>query len=126
MLEQKEMTLQEAIQFYLESLLLAGRSPRTIYTYSKDGEQILAFFGPDKKLVNILPAHVAKFYQSDALLKIAKTGEERAVRTVNKTKMVFKCLLNWAREQGYIETLPLPKKKVSQANSSPTSEEKDL
>ncbi len=89
-------------------------------------EQILAFFGPDKKLVNILPAHVAKFYQSDALLKVTKNGKERSPRTVNKTRMVFKCLLKWAKEQGYIETLPLPKKKVSQANPSPASEGKDL
>ncbi len=126
MLEQKEMTLQEAAQLYLESLIAAGKSSRTIYTYGKDCEQMLTFFGPDKKLVNILPAHVAKFYQSDALLKVAKNGKERSSRTVNKTKMVFKCLLNWAKEQGYIETLPLPKKKVSQANPSPAPEEKDL
>jgi hypothetical protein len=106
-----EMTLQEAIQLYLESLILAGKSPRTIYTYNKDCEQMLAFFGQDKKLVNILPVHVSKFYQSDVLLKVAKSGKERACRTVNKTKMVLKCLLNWAKEQGYIETLPLPKPK---------------
>jgi hypothetical protein len=71
----------------------------------------LASFGPDKKLVNILPAHVAKFYQSDALLKITKTGKERATRTVNKTTMVFKGLLTWAKTQNYIESVPLPKAK---------------
>lgn len=112
MTKTQEMTLQEAVQLYLESLILAGKSPRTIYTYNKDCEQMLAFFGSDKKLVNIIPAHVAKFYQSDALLKVAKTGKERAPRTVNKTKMVFKCLLNWAKEQGHIENLPLPKAKA--------------
>lgn len=112
MSNKQEMTLQEAIQLYLESLVMAGKSPRTIYTYQKDCEQMLAFFGPDKKLVNIIPAHVAKFYHSDALLKVAKTGKERAPRTVNKTKMVFKCLLNWAKEQGQIETIPLPKAKA--------------
>lgn len=111
MTKTQEMTLQEAVQLYLESLVLAGKSSRTIYTYGKDCQQMLDFFGPDKKLVNILPVHVAKFYQSDALLKVAKNGKERASRTVNKTKMVFKCLLNWAKEQGHIETLPLPKSK---------------
>jgi hypothetical protein len=72
---------------------------------------MIAYFGADKKLANILPTHVAKFYKSDELLKIAKNGRERASQTVNKTKMVFRGLLSWAKEQGYIEGLPLPKNK---------------
>lgn len=104
------MTLKEATTQYLNSLKDSGRSPRTLYTYGKDCEQILAFFGPDKKLLNMLPAHVAQFYKSDELLKIPKTGKDRAPKTVNKTKMVFKGLLSWAKEHGHIEWLPLPKK----------------
>ena len=112
MSDKQEMTLKEATQLYLESLMADGKSPRTIYTYSKDCEQMITFFGPDKKLINILPAHVAKFYQSDALLKIARNDKERASKTVNKTKMVFRGLLKWAKEQSYIEILPLPKSKI--------------
>lgn len=111
MSQKSEITLQEATEQYLKALEEAGKSPRTLYTYSKDCEQMLAYFGADKKLVNILPAHVAKFYKSDELLKIAKNGKERAPKTANKTKMVFRRLLTWAKEQGYIEGLPLPKSK---------------
>ncbi|HEY9687599.1 MAG TPA: hypothetical protein V6C52_11540 [Coleofasciculaceae cyanobacterium] len=103
------ITLQEATEQFLNALTTDGKNPRTIYTYGQDCKQMIAFFGPDKKLVNILPAHVAKFYKSDALLKIPKNGKERAPKTVNKTKMVFKCLLTWAMQQGHIEGLPLPK-----------------
>lgn len=103
------ITLREATEQYLKALKEADKSPRTLYTYGKDCEQILAFFGPDKKLVNILPAHVVKFFKSEALLKIPKNGKTRAPSTINKTKMVFRCLLNWARAEGYIERLPLPK-----------------
>lgn len=104
-----DITLQEATKQYLKSLEDTGKSPRTLYTYGQDCKQMIAFFGTDKKLTNILPAHVAKFYKSDELLKIPKTGKERATKTVNKTKMVFRSLLTWAKEQGYIEGLPLPK-----------------
>jgi hypothetical protein len=106
-----DITLQEATERFLKALEEAGKSPRTLYTYGKDCEQMLAFFGPDKKLSNIIPAHVAKFYKSDALLKIPKNGKERAPKTINKTKMVFKGLLTWAKDEGYIDGLPLPKAK---------------
>ncbi|MCE3234213.1 MAG: hypothetical protein K0Q50_393 [Vampirovibrio sp.] len=104
-----DITLQEATKQYLKSLEEAGKSPRTLYTYGQDCKQMIAFFGVDKKLTNILPAHVAKFYKSDELLKIPKQGKDRAPKTINKTKMVFRGLLTWAKEQGHIEGLPLPK-----------------
>jgi site-specific recombinase XerC len=103
------VTLKEAIEQYMSVLKQEGKSPRTLYTYGKDCEQMIAFFGSEKKLINILPVHVASFYKSDALLKIAKNGKERAPKTVNKTKMVFRGVLTWALEQGYIESVPLPK-----------------
>jgi site-specific recombinase XerD len=82
MIHRKEITLQEATEHYLKALEEAGKSPRTLYTYSKDCEQMIAYFGADKKLANILPAHVAKFYKSDELLKILKNSKERAPKTV--------------------------------------------
>ncbi len=111
MSKKEDTTLQEAIEGFLQALEEGGKSPRTLYTYEKDCEQMLAFFGHDKKLVNILPAHVAKFYKSDELLLIPKNGRERAPKTINKTKMVFKGLLTWAMNEGYIDGLPLPKAK---------------
>lgn len=109
--EPMEITLQEEVQQYLEALQAQGKRPRTLYTYGKDCEQIVAFFGPEKKLSNILPAHVAKFYKSDELLIIPKSGKVRALRTVNKTRMVLRGLLTWAVEEGHIPHLPLPKAK---------------
>lgn len=111
MSQKNDITLREATEQYLKSLAKAGKSPRTLYTYGKDCEQILDYFGADKKLTNILPAHVAKFYKSDELLKIPKNGKDRAPKTINKTKMVFRCMLTWVKEQGYIDGLPLPKNK---------------
>ena len=65
-----EKTLHDAVHEHLEYLKGQGKSERTLYTYSKDLEQVEAFFGPDKKLSAILIPHVSGFLKSDALLKM--------------------------------------------------------
>ena len=103
-----EKTLHDALQEYLGALRNDGKSERTLYTYSKDAEQIEAHFGLDKKLGSILIPHVSGFLKSDALLKMP-SGKERSEPTVRKTVRVFRMFLCWALEQGYIAKLPLPK-----------------
>jgi site-specific recombinase XerD len=105
----KEITMQEAISQFLKALEAEGKNPRTLYTYGQDCKQILTFFGPEKKLTKVLPVHVAQFYKSDELLKVPKNGKHRAKATINKTIRVFRMLLTWAKEQGHIKSLPLPK-----------------
>ena len=101
-------TLHDAAQAYLEYLREQGKKEATIRTYLKDCEQIEAFFGADRELPSILPAHVGKFFKSDALLKLP-SGKERAKPTVDKTRRVLRMFLVWAMETGRIEKLPLPK-----------------
>ena len=103
-----EKTLHDALQEYLEHLKACGKSERTLYTYSKNAEQIEAHFGLDKKLGSILIPHVSGFLKSDTLLKMP-SGKERSEPTVRKTIRVFRMFLCWALEQGYIAKLPLPK-----------------
>ena len=62
-----ERTLGQAMADYLEHLKSEGKSEKTIYTYSRDVEQIIGFFGTDRKLTSILTPHVGKFLKSDAL-----------------------------------------------------------
>jgi site-specific recombinase XerD len=103
-----EKTLHDAVLEHLEFLKGQGKSERTLYTYSKDLEQVEAFFGPDKKLSAILIPHVAGFLKSDALLKMSG-DEDRSEITVKKTIRVFRTFLVWAKEQDYVTKLPLPK-----------------
>ncbi|MCL4500061.1 MAG: hypothetical protein M1335_07485 [Chloroflexi bacterium] len=103
-----EGTLHDAAQEYLEHLKACGKSERTLYTYSMDLRQVEAFFGPEKKLGSILIPHVSGFFKSDALLKM-NGDKDRSEVTVKKTIRVFRMFLTWAREQGYIDKLPLPK-----------------
>lgn len=103
-----ENTLHEAVQEHLEYLKGQGKSERTLYTYSKDLEQVEAFFGPGKKLSAILIPHVSAFLKSDALLKM-RGDQERSEITVRKTVRVFRMFLVWCLERSYIAKLPLPK-----------------
>lgn len=101
-------TLAPLTQEYLELLKTQNKSTKTIYTYGKDIEQILAFFGPDRAIDKITLPQVGKFYRSDELLTLPN-GTKRAPRTVLKTVRVFRMFMTWAQAQGYIDTLPLPK-----------------
>ena len=71
-------------------------------------ELIEGHFGAERKLTAILPAHIGKFFKSDALLK-KPSGADRAKPTTDKTKRVFRMFLFWAKEQGHIDNVPLPK-----------------
>ena len=126
-----EKTLHDALQEYLSALRAEGKSERTLYTYTKDTEQIEAHFGTEKKLSAILIPHVSGFLKSDTLLKMP-SGKERSDPTVKKTVRVFRMFLCGALEQGYIAKLPLPKDtpmghslkttpEVSNAESNPTA-----
>ncbi|MEN6521124.1 MAG: hypothetical protein ABFD46_08250 [Armatimonadota bacterium] len=118
-----DKTLQDALQEYLDHLKDQGKSESTLYTYNKDAEQIVSFFGADKKLTSILIPHVSGFLKSDALLKLP-SGKDRSEPTVRKTIRVFRMFLVWALEQGYITNLPLPKE-MPMGRSSTTRSEAD-
>ena len=101
-------TLHDAAQAYLEHLRKQGKKEATIKTYQRDFEQIESFFGADRELPSILPAHVGKFFKSDVLLKLP-SGKKRAQPTVDKTMRVLRMFLVWAKETDRIDKLPLPK-----------------
>lgn len=104
----KDITLSQASQEYLNHLQELGKHPRTLYTYGKDFQQLVAFFGQDKPLSSILNIHIGKFLKSDELLK-QSNGNPRAVQTVNKTIRVMRMFFIWALTVGYIDQLPLTK-----------------
>ena len=103
-----DKTLHEAMNEYLEHLRTEGKSERTLYTYDRDVQQIIGFFGNEKKLSAVLTPHVSKFLTSDALLKLP-SGRERAPIMVRKTVRVLRMFLVWAKDRGYLAKLPIPK-----------------
>ena len=100
-------TIHNAALAYLNHLHSEGKKERSIYTYSKDLEQIERFFGGERRLSSILAPQVSQFIQSDILLKLPN-GEMRAEPTIEKTKRCLRMFLVWAKNKRLIDTLPLP------------------
>ena len=108
-MSKKITTLKEAVEKYMEHLEAEGKTERTRYTYSKDLDLALEFFGEDKMLAKLIPAQVAKFFKSDLVTKVPKSGREKSPITVTKSLRVFRQMLVFCRDQKWITTLPLTK-----------------
>jgi site-specific recombinase XerD len=104
----KEVTLETAVWRYIQNLEEHGKSQITIHAYTWDLKHALTFFGTDCLLARITLTWVGHFLKSPELLK-NKNGQPRSPRTISKTIRVFRMLLLWSQQQGWIEILPLPK-----------------
>ena len=127
----KTITIKEAAEKYLANLREVGKNERTIYTYNKDLELALAFFGPDKDIAKILPVHVAAFFKSDIVNKLIyepkKEGEARRERpkspiTITKTRRVFRQMLVFCKDQGLLDRVPLPKDELAKVKEPAEAE----
>jgi site-specific recombinase XerD len=103
-----DLSLESAIWQFIQILNEQGKNKITVNAYSNDLQQPLSFFGADCELSRITLAWVGRFLKSDALL-IKANGQERAPHSVARSLRVFRMFLLWSLEQGWIETLPLPK-----------------
>jgi len=101
-------TIHETTEAYINHLKQEGKKERTLYTYRKDLDLVEDYFGKDRKLHEISLPHVGKFFKSDMLLKL-KNGNLKSEITVKKTVRVFRMMMVWAKDNGMLEVLPLPK-----------------
>jgi len=100
------MQLYAAMTEYLSYLKENGKSERTLYTYNKDAQQILAFFG-ERSLDELTKPWVGKFLKSDELLKLPD-GKERAKPTINKTIGFLRRFLLWCEGKKLISESIVP------------------
>jgi hypothetical protein len=104
----RALTLKDAAPQFTEHLRAAGKKEQTLRTYTKALEVVAGFFGEGKTLRALRPADVGRFLKSDALLK-KPNGADRARPTVDQIVRVLRMLLEWAVEQGAIDSVPFPK-----------------
>ena len=118
----KTVTMKEATDQYLAHLRAIGKNEKTIYTYGKDLELAVEYFGADKAIAKILPVHVAAFFKADNVNKLIrepkKPGKPRQERpkspiTITKTKRVFRMMLVFCKDQGWLDKVPLPKDELA-------------
>ncbi len=115
--------LKEAVEMYLDYLKDMGKKPGTIASYGKDFDLAIEYFGEDRKLDSILLGHVGKFFKSDLVNKL-KSGQNKAVPTIKKTKRAVRMMFTWAKDSGMIKTLPIPKNEIpgNTGKAEPTEE----
>ena len=118
----KNITMKEAAEKYLAHIGETGKNERTVYTYGMDLKLAVEYFGEDKAVAKIMPVHVAAFFKADSVTKLIrepkKEGEARRERdkspiTITKTKRVFRQMLVFCKEQGWIDKVPLPKDELA-------------
>jgi site-specific recombinase XerC len=103
-----EIALEAAVWQYIQQLQEQNKSSITVNAYAWDLKQVMAFFGAECPLSRITLSWVGRFLKSKELLE-NKDGNPRSSRTLEKTIRVFRMFLIWSEQQGWIESLPLPK-----------------
>ena len=119
----KTNTLKTAVEKYMEHLEAEGKTERTRYTYHMDLKLALEHFGEEKDIAKLIPAQVAKFFTSDLVTKVPKSGRDKSQITITKTKRVFRQMLVFCRDQGWIEKLPLTKDEAAKVKDKAEPEE---
>jgi len=112
----KEITFEKAIPAFLKYLADEGKNERTVAVYGRCLENVSAHFGADKPLGKLTPATIGTFFKSDALLK-KPNGKAKSEITVTQNKRVFRMMLVWAQEKGYLVEVPLPKSEMKKGRA---------
>ncbi len=112
----KEITFEKAIPAFLKYLTDEGKNERTVAVYGRCLENVSTHFGVDKTLNKLTPATIGTFFKSDALLK-KPNGKAKSEITVTQNKRVFRMMLVWAQEKGYLAEVPLPKSEMKKGRA---------
>lgn len=101
------ITLGTAAERFHEHLESLGKKPSTVGTAMRLLERLTEFFGADKEVAKLRPADVGRYFKSDLVLK---NGERpRAKLSINQHRRIARQFLIWCHEQGWVETMPVPK-----------------
>ena len=107
----KEITFEKAVPAFLQYLKDEGKNERTVEVYGRCLDNVTAYFGADKPLEKLTPATIGTFFKSDALLK-KPNGKAKSEITVVQNKRVFRMMLVWAQDKGFLAEVPLPKSEM--------------
>ena len=105
------MNLKEATAQYIQHLVDDGQKASTVGTARRTLDLLIADMGEAKEVGKILPVHVASFFKSEAAtMQPGKGGPKpRAAASVLQIRRIVRSALVWWCEQGYAETVALPK-----------------
>ena len=116
MANKETITIKEAADAYLEHLGKSGTKETTVNVYRRSLDLAVTHFGADRKLSGIMIPYVGKYFSSDLLNK-HDNGKPKAEPTIKQNKRVFRQCLEFAKEKGWINTLPIPKAEIQHARN---------
>ena len=122
MSDKKTITLKAAADAYLEHLGKNGTKETTVKVYRRSLDLAITHFKGNRKLSTITPPHVGGYFASDLVNK-HENGKPKAEPTIKQNKRVFRQCKEFAKEQGWINILPIPKTEMQHARSKKTSPE---
>ncbi|MBK9386075.1 MAG: hypothetical protein IPN34_14785 [Planctomycetes bacterium] len=102
-------TLTETALAYLESLKAAHKSESTINAYAADLDLATEVLGAETPIAAITPADVERFNSSEPVLR-TKSGRDKALPTIERSRRVLRLALVFAEQQGAIEAAPIEAK----------------
>ncbi len=100
--------LKDGVEAYVKKLADDGASAATQATYKRCLRIAVDHFGEDRDLKRMIPAHVARFFGCDAVVK-KPDGAARAALSVAQIRRAFRQMLAHAHEAGHIDAVPLPR-----------------
>jgi hypothetical protein len=100
-------TLELAAEGYLGSLEAAGKTPGTIASYKAEISMALDELGDQTDLKTLTAKEVAAYFNSKRVMRL-RSGKPKSQLSIDKSRRVFRQLLVWASDSGWIELAPLP------------------
>jgi len=101
------INLKDGAAQYIEHLEAIGKKPSTVGTARRTMDLFVGHLGEGKEVDKILPVHVAGFFKSEAATTL--NGKPRAKASILQIRRIVRGALVFWSEQGYLETVPLPK-----------------
>ena len=107
MKKMKELELSIGIEEYIEHLVAVGKKASTVGTAKRTMALMEGHLGAKKVIAKIMPVHVAGFFKSEAATTLK--GKPRAKASILQIRRIVRGALVFWHEQGYLDSVPLPK-----------------
>ncbi|MCB9609822.1 MAG: tyrosine-type recombinase/integrase [Polyangiaceae bacterium] len=112
------MTLQEAIERYIQSLIAEGRSPRTTQAYARDLRTLTAELGEEVDVATLTPSDLLGWAASERVL-LKADGDKRAQVTINRARSAVRGLFGFLVRSWAIPRDPSRVLRVPSTDSAP-------
>ena len=115
----KTTELSIGIEEYIEHLGAIGKKASTVGTAKRTMALFQENLGAKKVIAKIMPVHVAGFFKSDAATTLR--DKPRAKASILQIRRIVRGALVFWQEQGYLDSVPLPKdeKKFLEPSKNP-------